>query len=285
MRNSSGYKPFIALFIALFFSMTLSEKTISKLRLFAVCSLSLPWATIHGSPPQEKMDLIQIDNEGLLPAQLSFRSPDSWNSSIWINVGKNQNREKLLIAKNSPVLADGVLIGVVEYVGQSHSRVRLITDSALSISVCTASKEVKQRKILNLVQQLETLLKEEGKCEALTTLARQVKAQPSLKGELLGSSSPMWRAKSKVLKGMIFNTDSAVETPKLHVGDLLLTTGYDGIFPEGLQVGVVCDVGAIREGAASYSFEAKPAALDLNEIKLVFVMPPLGFIQDEQESK
>ena len=41
----------------------------------------------------------------------------------------------MVIGKNSPVVVDGSLVGVVEYVGKRSSRVRLITDSGLISSV------------------------------------------------------------------------------------------------------------------------------------------------------
>nr|NGX36367.1 hypothetical protein [Candidatus Anoxychlamydiales bacterium] len=72
-----------------------------------------------------------------LPAKVIFRSPTSWSSSLWINVGDKNNEEvsKLIIAKNSPVVLGQNLIGVVEYVGYNKSRVRLITDAGLIPSV------------------------------------------------------------------------------------------------------------------------------------------------------
>ena len=68
------------------------------------------------------------------------------------------------------------------------------------------------------------------------------------KGELHGSSKPLWRGYSQVLKGIGFNYDYAdaygpardLRTGKttanspgislLRVNDLLMTTGMDGIF-------------------------------------------------------
>lgn len=59
-----------------------------------------------------------------LPAKVIFREPSSWSSTLWLNVGEKDNERlnKKIIGKNSPVLAGGSIIGVVEYVGKTRSR-------------------------------------------------------------------------------------------------------------------------------------------------------------------
>jgi len=75
-----------------------------------------------------------------LYSKVMYRDPTSWNSSLWIDVGERDNEAlgETIVAKNSPVLKGPHLIGVVECVGKSKSRIRLLTDSALVPSVRVA---------------------------------------------------------------------------------------------------------------------------------------------------
>ena len=116
------------------------------------------------------------------------------------------------------------------------------------------------------------------------------------KGELLGSSSPSRLGQNISLKGSGFNYDFADEEgdsrdlrngkflqhPKeqsiqiLKVADVLVTTGMDGLFPPGFQVATVTEVGLLKEGDYFYTLEARPIAGPLEELALVFVLPPLN---------
>jgi cell shape-determining protein MreC len=60
----------------------------------------------------------------------------------------------------------------------------------------------------------------------------------------------------------------------LRLGDLLVTTGLDGIFPSGFRVGIVSSVETLKEGASSYEIEAISTAGNLNDLNAVFVLPP-----------
>ena len=87
-------------------------------------------------------------------AQVIYRSPSSWNSTLWINVGEQDNEalQEKIVAVNSPVLSGKYLIGVVEYVGQSKSRVRLLTDSSLIPSVRVARGGSVDRELLEILE-------------------------------------------------------------------------------------------------------------------------------------
>ena len=67
-------------------------------------------------------------------------------------------------------------------------------------------------------------------------------------------------------------------------GDLLITTGLDGIFPAGLLVARVSKVHDLEEGAYSYRIEAKPTCLMLSELQVVFVLPPISQETKEKSS-
>lgn len=190
----------------------------------------------------------------VVPAKVIFRSPIAWESSLWINVGKATNAQmgREVVAYHSPVVEGKSIVGVVDYVGEKQSRVRLITDSGLTPAVRAA-----RGKLL---------------------LA---------KGEVHGSSQPLWRSQRHLLKGTGFNYDfpdraipEGVELVK--EGDLLVTTGLDGVFPPHLQVGKVTKVFPAQEGDYFWELEAEPSASQLDELDYVFVLKPVGYEADDK---
>lgn len=188
-------------------------------------------------------------------AEVVYREAANWNATVWINLGEKE------IELNSPVLKGENLIGLVEYVGKHRSRVRLLTDSSLIPSVRVAR---------------------EGEYLA--------------KGELYGSSSALWRGRSEILKGIGFNYDfedeegparelrsgrpldqlNKEETLSLmDVGDLLVTTGMDGVFPKDIPVAIVTKIETLKEGCVSAEIEARLCAGNLDNLLDVVILPPL----------
>lgn len=248
-----------------------------------------------------------------IPARVIFRSFDTWNSCLWINVGEtaNQTHHSTIIARNSPVVVGRAIVGIIDYVGKHQSRVRLISDSRLIPSVRAARGGEQDfliaEQIERLLQQMESkkqLPLSPDDHKHLSTLLTQLKKnlQPFkrtwylAKGELLGSSSPSRIGQNISLKGTGFNYDFADEEgdsrdlrngkslqhpqepaiPILKVNDILVTTGMDGIFPPGFQVATVTRVELLKEGDYFYNLEAQPIAGPLEEISLVFVLPPVN---------
>lgn len=250
-----------------------------------------------------------------VPARVIFRSFDTWNSSLWINVGEATNhiQQTSLVALNSPVVVGNNIVGIIDYIGQHQSRVRLITNSRLNPSV-RASRGGGQdflmsEQIENLLQQMnykKQLSLSPDDQDQLVQLLKKLKQhlQPFkkswylAKGELLGSSSPSRAGQNTLLKGTGFNYDVADEEGDkrdlrngkflqdsqeqsiaiLKVNDILVTTGMDGIFPPGFQVARVTRVGLLKEGDYFYHLEAQPLVGPLEELSLVFVLPP--FIEE-----
>lgn len=210
-----------------------------------------------------------------VPASVIFRSPSSWTNSFWINVGNHDNQRlgKEIISKNSPVVVGASVAGVIDYVGNKQSRVRLITDSGLTPSV----------RVMRTV---------EGKTWYLA------------KGELKGSKEAAWRTLSPILKGVGFNYDFPdVEGPArdlrsgevagykekllpklpiIEVDDLLITTGMDGVFPRGLQVAKVKKINLLKEGDYFYEIEAVASVKNLDDLTEVYVLPTIGYDPDIQ---
>lgn len=263
--------------------------------------------------------LLQVNLEAV-PARVIFRSADSWNSSFWVNVGSATNEAlgNTTVAKNSPVLLGTSVIGVLDYVGKNQSRVRLITDSGLSPSIRAVrggiQSKVLDEKLNTLVQILkqtphamETPEQQQQLIDQLETaskhLANDEKTHVLAKGELSGSSKPLWRTQRHQLKGTGFNYDFAdgegpardlrtgnlssldpaeSALPIVKAGDLLVTTGMDGVFPAGLMVAEVTKVHPLKEGDYFYELEALPIAGNFDDLSLVFVIPPVSYDPDEQ---
>lgn len=238
-----------------------------------------------------------------------FREPASWSSSFWINVGEQINGAlgKQVIAKNSPVVVGPNLIGVVEYVGQKRSRVRLITDSGLVPSVRVLRGAEQNRVLFEQIESLQAALQLRGDIpqaaetvQMLHRLKEGFKEDEATlylaKGELYGSSEPLWRSRGLLLHGVGFNYDFADEegparhlqtgeplhalgkgkgTSLVKTGDLLITTGMDGVFPPGFRVAQVVHVHPLREGAPSFDLEAKSLVKNLDTLSYVTILPPV----------
>jgi rod shape-determining protein MreC len=226
-----------------------------------------------------------------IQATVVYRDPASWSSSFWIDIG--WELADGIIGKNSPVISNGNLVGVIEYVGKRQSRVRLITDSGLKIAVRAARGGIQERELAlsakALLEQLKKhpkwhkadITKELGKWEE----ALPIRAEEFLlaKGELRGSSAPIFRSLSSHLHGIGFNYEFEDEHGRaqdlrssiIQEGDLLVTSGMDGVFPQGLPVATVAKVYPLREGAFFHEIEADAVAQNLLDLRSVFVLPPL----------
>jgi len=264
---------------------------------------------------EEIKEIVKDEYQALL-GKVIFRDPSSWSSSIWINIGEKNNEElsRLVISKNSPVILGQNLIGIVEYVGYFNSRIRLITDAGLVPAVRAARGNLQDTLLLNTIRCLKdhVFLREhlfsssEEKENFLNILYQMTKKLSEdkeekylAKGELYGSSQALWRSKGLILKGIGFNYDYSDEEgaarslksgevvdknilniktePLLEIGDLLVTTGMDGVFPKGLHVAIVSKINDLNDGDYAYQIEAIPTATNLNELEYVFVLPPINF--------
>lgn len=279
---------YLLILAAILGAMSLSKGSVEKWRGSFIALLAPLWEIRTAIPsPADEVERLKIENRFIkaelaeakmeknaflegskaIAAKVIFRTSDAWNSSLWINKGYEDNKGFTTIAKNSPVVIGRSIVGVIDYVGKKQSRVKLITDSSLTPSV----RAVRGEKLI-----------------------------PLAKGELQGSSGPLWRKSSQVLRGTGFNYDFSddkgdardLRTGQLvndghsapialiKVQDTLVTTGMDGVFPEGWQVATVTKIKQLKEGDYFYELEAEPTAANLNELTTVFVIPPLGFDPD-----
>lgn len=259
---------------------------------------------------QEFAELIEMQMQAI-PAKVIFREPISWSSSLWLDVGKRNNRAlgAEIVAVDSPVVIGSALVGVVEQVQEAKCRVRLITDSGLTPSVRAVRGGAQERVLAEQLRALKMTLEMQRELQGCTPVEKEMlKLVDQLsteraalhetaflaKGELFGSSTPLWRSRGNLLRGVGFNYDfpdaegpqrnlrtgasldgTCSSIPLLQGGDLLVTTGFDGIFPPGLYVARVLEIGRLREGASSYELTAEPLASSLDHLETVFVLPPI----------
>lgn len=224
-----------------------------------------------------------------IPSEVIYRDPSSWSSSLWISVGEEDNQVlgRDIVAKNSPVVAGTVLVGLIDYVGKKQSRVRLVTDAGLVPSVRCVRGSSQGHEIKGLSDSLIRHLEHEEKFSSLTAALKGLSSSFAkeedhylAKGELHGSSRSLWRRPGSSLKGIGFNMhfpdDEKApdkETPLLQEGDLLVTTGLDGVFPPDLKVAIVTSCSQ-RSGGYAYDLEAESLVPNLGELQTLFVLPP-----------
>lgn len=273
--------------------------------------------TVENRLLRSELEKVRKEQAGELKAiagHVIYRDPGSWSSSVWIDVGA---RTDPMIQKNCPVVVGRALIGVIDEVRGKQSRVRLITDVALKPAV-RAVRGASQNhhlaeQVKPLLSQLEgrtdlPLTKEEqgALARSLTEFKRRLEGDTVewylAKGIVQGAGTPLWRSINSTLRGIGFNYDFPDEKgparelatgkpidsttyptlPIIQENDLLVTTGMDGVFPEGLLVAEVSKVFPLREGAYTYELEAVPVAGSLDTLQTLFVIPKVGYDPDDE---
>jgi rod shape-determining protein MreC len=262
---------------------------------------------IHRRALDLKQSLEQ-EKDALL-AKVIYRNPHSWGSSLWISVGweDNERLEKPIVCKNSPVLASGYLVGVIDSVEKKRSKVRLITDSGLVIAVRAVRGTMQDEelaltfdKLKKLLHVREDLYELASSFDTLYQYYKELKTDPTeslylAKGELYGNSCPIWGMKDPILRGVGFQyeygdeeseardlktgalrgreKDSAV--PLIQKGDILITSGLDGVFPKGLKIAFVDEVEPLKEEDYFYRIKARPLHPKMVDLNHLLVLPPI----------
>lgn len=226
----------------------------------------------------------------VLTANVLFREKTPWSTTLWVDRGSRDG-----VKKNSIATVGEALLGLVDEVLKKKCRIRIITDPTLVPSV-RANRGNSQHRLaraqvqtlLNTLPHLDNLFADESEkkeiLQQLSLLDSKLNQDGEncelAKGELHGSGSPLWRKCSLFLRGTGFNYDHADEKGPakaltdniLHLGDLLVTTGMDGIFPEGLTAGIVTKVFPLKEGDFCYDIEARMAVQNLDDLKILHIL-------------
>jgi len=196
----------------------------------------------------------------------------------WIDKGDSNAKD---IKKNSVVCFGNVVVGVVEKVLKTTSLVRLLTNPQLNVSVRLQRGSIEVQNAQLAIR----VLKENGHLNAKekhdlktieSRLLQKSKEHHLAKGFMCGLKN---NAPNRLV-GLGFQYDFSDEygpnsnDSLLELGDILVTTGYDGIFPRGLQVGIVVDFKK-KEQDLNYSIEAL-TLIDYNHLQTVLILPPLN---------
>ncbi|MEG1542422.1 MAG: rod shape-determining protein MreC [Victivallaceae bacterium] len=223
-------------------------------------------------------------------AKVVYRDPSFWNSSFWIDIGQKNGFD---LKKNSPVVSGGFLVGLVDYVGDNQSRVRMITDAGIKPSVYVPGKRYRDALMKTcvsfLIRHLQNISDYDthSLVKELTLLNDEWDVDFSLKedsvifGVLNGTGNPLRTKYSRLLKGHGFCQGKNDNGLSLSKGDILVTTGFDGVFPEGIPVAEVVTVIMPQEGDYILELEAQPLVKDLDLLNEVIVLPPVNFNSDD----
>ena len=240
-----------------------------------------------------------------IPAKIIYREPATWSQMLWIDVGEddNSNLAMRVVQKNSPVLSGNRLVGLIEKVEKKKALVRLLTDPTLNIAVRALRGGGQQQYIAQNIDTLIDSLKHnetyKDKIRELEIFREQLNVDQKdlflAKGVVHGFASPAGRSYTHKLLGEGFNYDfddregekrdlrtgatyfggNKERVTLIEKGDLLETSGLDGVFPEGIHVAYVESVLPLGEGSVSYTVETRCVVPSLDNLRHVQVIPPI----------
>jgi rod shape-determining protein MreC len=254
------------------------------------------YKTFYERRIEEMKKILEEESFGVV-AKVIFRDPAFWSSGLWVDKGEETNRYygKKIISKNSPVVVGTMLVGIVEEVEEDRSYIRLITDSSLTPAVRVLRHGEQDRALLQAVEALEYQYQLREDLNVPTSFFEKLKERLSLeekssylaKGEVRGSSATLWRTRRSLLRGVGFNyefSDREGEALELHekrrepllkIGDLLVTSGLDGLFPPHLLVANITKIFPLKEGAVSFDLEAEMCLSDIDSLRFLQILLPL----------
>lgn len=188
---------------------------------------------------------------------------------LWINVG---HKRCSFIAKNSPVCVGPHVVGIIESVGKKCSKVRLLSDPALKPHVRVQRLGAKRGLSLHYIEGLKALYDDPVSISALELIEKKAllnkSALTTARGYLCGFKYEKGKAQ---FQGEGFQG----EKEDLQVGDLLVTSGLDGIFPEGLFVARITALMPTEPGFLSHRLRAAPS-YPYDHLPALFVLPPVS---------
>jgi hypothetical protein len=239
-----------------------------------------------------------------------YQANTPWGNTVWIDVGRESEGLAFPIQKNCPVVVQDMLIGIVDYVGAKASLVRLISDPSIRPAVRVVRGKSQTRDLIRASMRIQkalaanpSLLPKPELSSALTKLLDCLLQSLPMEGEIKLAKGELQGAEyastPSILRGVGFNYDfSDEEGPArdlrtgqrtiddqkillIKPGDLLETSGFDGIFPRGLRVATVASVFPLEEGAISYQILAHVESEEFPTFDQVTIIPaqPQGPLQ------
>lgn len=194
---------------------------------------------------------------------------------IWIDAGSETCP---FIAESSPVCIGIHALGIVEKVGEKRSKVRLLSDPSSHPSVRAARGNFSALLATHHLTALKDMFGDQVSLSALELIEKKAGAlgDPKLAtGYLCG----LTHVDGELLfqgKGFHKERDDCDMVKK---GDVLVTTGLDGLFPPGLLIARVTRVVSPEPGALSYELFASPT-YPYHALFALFVLPPVAEAAD-----
>lgn len=175
-----------------------------------------------------------------------------------ISIGSGNGPEWL--AAPGPVTIGPHAIGIIERVGKKQSTVRLFSDPSIKVHVKTTSADQLAH---HYIGELEKLLPDSS---ALDLVKRKVKGDvpSSARGFLEGFNG----AGNYSGFGLV-----SLQNKPFRTGEVLVTTGEDGLFPPGLFVARIVEVSPQGAGEVTYRLKAKPT-YPLDHLPALHVLEP-----------
>lgn len=175
---------------------------------------------------------------------------------LWIDLG---NKNCPFIEKFSPVCVGPHAVGIVEEVGRYRSKVRLLSDPKVGAHVCAGKAETLAH---HYISELTAMTHDSVVQSALELIGKKLVGED-------GDGRLKERLATAQISGFDRNSCFAGEVIQgaFSPGDLIVTSGYDGIFPAGLFVGRIT-----KSHHPSQKIEAKPCH-PFHSLRAVFVLP------------
>lgn len=248
---------------------------------------------------QEEDHLRRISKATTVIGRLIYQDQGPRHKGCWVDVGSEDNARlgQEIVAHHSPVVIGNCLIGLVDQVFPTQSHIRFLSDAAVRPAVRAVRGNAQHVLLAQHVTEVIQAMPADSP-QAVRDYLQHWKDQMGAstkewflaKGILEGCSS----TSERVLHGKGFNCDLAdrcaparelrsgrilgegqeTAQPLLQKGDILMTTGMDGVFPMGLIVAKVVYVHPLIEGDCYYQLEAEWLAPSLDRLYAVCILPP-----------
>lgn len=239
---------------------------------------------------QQSADLLWQNRYEHIVTKMIFQPTAPWGNTVWVDVGYKTSPLPIGLQRNCPVLSGDVAVGLVDFVGAYASRVRLLSDPLVHPAVQIRRQGVDIHGVQRAVSFLQETLKKHPDIMPSRKAARALfkllsccpchlsddKSTRFARGELQGAEKmtdpSMWKGVGFALE---ISADGKGGVP-IRVGDVLETSGLDGLFPQGLIVAKVTSVAPTEEGATTFHILARSEAenfLHLDYLTILAAQP------------